>query len=65
MHSCAAVVIPLHERVVFVAALNRAELLGGYSEISQTLDAVTGGTAPDWERVAAKAVAFSRDLSQG
>jgi hypothetical protein len=42
MHSCATVVIPLHDRVVFVSTLNGAELLRWLSEIAQTLNAVTG-----------------------
>jgi hypothetical protein len=42
MHSCATVVIPLHDCVVFVDTLNRAELLCWFSEIAQTFNAVTG-----------------------
>jgi hypothetical protein len=42
MHSSATVVIPLHDCVIFVSALNRAELVRRFSEITQTLDAITG-----------------------
>jgi len=41
MHSCATVVIPLYDCVVFVSALNGAELVSWFSEIAQTLDAIT------------------------
>ena len=37
-----AVVIPLYQRVVFVGLLNRSEYSGGFSKISQPLDAITG-----------------------
>jgi hypothetical protein len=42
MHSCATVVIPLHDCIVFVGALNSAELGSWFSEITQALDAITG-----------------------
>jgi hypothetical protein len=42
MHSCATVVIPLHDSVVFVGALNGAELGSWFSEIAQALDTITG-----------------------
>jgi len=36
------VVIPLYKRLVFVSLLNCTEFSGWFSEISQTLDAITG-----------------------
>ncbi len=42
MHSRAPVVIPLYDCVIFVSALHGAELVGWFSEIAQTLDAITG-----------------------
>lgn len=42
MHSCATVVIPLYDCVVFVGELNGAELVCWFSEIAQTLNAITG-----------------------
>jgi hypothetical protein len=36
------VVIPLYKRIVFVRLLNCSEFSSGLSEISQTLDAITG-----------------------
>ena len=36
------VVIPLYQRVVFVRLLNGSEYSGGFSKISQPLDAITG-----------------------
>jgi hypothetical protein len=38
----ATVVIPLYKRVVFVRLLNCTEFSSRLSEISQTLDAITG-----------------------
>ena len=43
MHSRATVVIPLYNCVIFISALNGAELVSWFSEISQPLDAITGG----------------------
>jgi len=42
MHSSATVVIPLDDRILFVGALNGTELVRWFSEIAQTLDAITG-----------------------
>lgn len=42
MHSRATVVIPLDDCVIFVSALNRAELVGWFSKIAQTFDAIAG-----------------------
>jgi hypothetical protein len=42
MHSCATVVIPLHDGVVFIGALNRAEFGSWFPEVAQALDAITG-----------------------
>ena len=42
MHPRATVVIPLYDCVIFVSALNRSELAFWFSEIAQTLDAITG-----------------------
>jgi hypothetical protein len=42
MHSRATVVIPLYDCVILVCALNGAELVCWFSEIAQTLDAITG-----------------------
>ncbi len=42
MHSRATVVIPLYDRVIFVSALNSAECVCWFSEVAQTLDAITG-----------------------
>jgi hypothetical protein len=36
------VIIPFDERVIFVCLLNRADFSGWLSEISQTLDAISG-----------------------
>jgi hypothetical protein len=46
MHSCATVVIPLYDGVVFVGALNRTELVRWFSEIAQTLDAIREDSIP-------------------
>ena len=42
MHSRTTVMIPFDDRVVFVSTLYGAELLCWFSEIAQTLDAITG-----------------------
>ena len=42
MHSGTTVVIPLYDCVIFVSALNGTEFLCWCSEITQTLDAITG-----------------------
>jgi hypothetical protein len=42
VQSHSTVVIPLYERVVFVRLLNCSEFSSRLSEISQTLDAITG-----------------------
>jgi hypothetical protein len=42
VQSHTTVVIPLYERVVFVRLLNCSEFSSRLSEISQTLDAITG-----------------------
>ena len=42
MQSHSTVVIPLYKRVVFVRLLNCTEFSSRLSEISQTLDAITG-----------------------
>jgi hypothetical protein len=42
MQSHSTVVIPLYKRVVFVRLLNCSEFSSRLSEISQTLDAITG-----------------------
>jgi hypothetical protein len=42
VHSCATVAIPLHDGVIFVGALDGAELGSWRAEIAQTLDTVTG-----------------------
>jgi hypothetical protein len=36
------VVIPLYQRLVFVRLLNGSEFSGGFSKISQPLDAIAG-----------------------
>lgn len=38
----AAVTIPFDDRVIFIRSLNCAGLSRGYSEITQTLDAIAG-----------------------
>jgi len=42
VQSHSTVVIPLYERVLFVRLLNCSEFSSRLSEISQTLDAITG-----------------------
>ena len=42
MLSCATVVIPLYDCVVFISSLHGAELSGWFSKVAQTLDAITG-----------------------
>jgi hypothetical protein len=42
MHSRATVIVPLYDCVIFVSALNGAELVCWFSKIAQTLDAITG-----------------------
>jgi len=42
VNSGATVIIPLHDCVFFVSTFNSAELFCWFSEITQTLDAVTG-----------------------
>ena len=42
MHSFATVVVPLYDGVIFVGALNGAELVRWFSEIAQPFDAITG-----------------------
>lgn len=42
MHSCATVVIPLYDGVVFIGALDGAELFRWFSETAQTLDVIIG-----------------------
>jgi hypothetical protein len=42
VQSHSTVVIPLYKRVVVVRLLNCSEFSSGLSEISQTLDAITG-----------------------
>jgi hypothetical protein len=37
-----SVIIPFDERVIFVGLLNRAEFSSRLSEITQTLDAISG-----------------------
>ena len=51
MHSRATVVIPLYDGVIFVGALNGAELVRRFSETAQPLDAITGSqvrVGPGW-----------------
>jgi hypothetical protein len=64
MHSRATVVIPLHDGVVFVGALNGAELGRWLSEIAQTLDAITGGQLRVGGGGDERAVASWRDRSR-
>ena len=42
MHSCATVVIPLDDGVVFIGALDGAEFGGWLPKVAQTLDAIAG-----------------------
>ena len=42
MPSFATVVVPLYEGVIFIGALNGAELVRWFSETAQSLDAITG-----------------------
>ena len=42
MESHAAVIIPFDDRVIFVSLLNNAEFSSWLSEVTQTLDAISG-----------------------
>jgi hypothetical protein len=42
VHSHASVIIPLHDRVIFVSLLNCAEFSGRLSEVAQPLDTISG-----------------------
>jgi hypothetical protein len=63
VHSHTTVIIPLHDRVIFVSLLNCAEFSSRFPEIAQPLDAI-----PGIQFLAAGAGAVSRgfwlDLSQ-
>jgi hypothetical protein len=50
MHSFATVIVPLYEGIIFVGTFNGAELVRWFSEIAQTLDAITGSQSwmPRW-----------------
>ena len=42
MESHTAVIIPFHDRIIFVRLLNCAEFSTWLSEVAQTLDAISG-----------------------
>ncbi|HEX9111046.1 MAG TPA: hypothetical protein VF845_06170 [Terriglobales bacterium] len=42
VQSCATVIIPFDDRVIFVSLLNCAEFPSRLSEVAQTLDAISG-----------------------
>jgi hypothetical protein len=42
VESLTSVIIPLHDRVIFVSLLNCAEFSGRFSEVAQPLDAISG-----------------------
>jgi len=42
VHPHATVIIPLHDRVIFVSLLNCAEFSSRLSEVAQPLDAISG-----------------------
>ena len=64
MHSRAAVGIPLYDCIIFVGALNGAELVCWFSKIAQTFDAITGGSVPGREPRVERATAFGLDPRQ-
>ena len=41
MHSFATVVVPFHDGVIFVGALDGSELVSWFSETAQALDPIT------------------------
>ena len=42
MHSHTSVIIPLHDRVIFVSLLNCAEFSSRLSEVAQPFDTISG-----------------------
>jgi hypothetical protein len=42
VESRATIIIPFHDRVIFVSLLHCAEFSGRLSEVAQTLDAISG-----------------------
>jgi len=42
MQSCATVIVPFDDRVIFVSLLDCAEFSGRPSEVAQTLNAISG-----------------------
>ncbi len=42
VHSHTSVIIPLHDRIIFVSLLNCAEFSSRFSEVAQPLDTISG-----------------------
>lgn len=42
VHSHTSVIIPFHDRVIFVSLLNCAQFSSRFSEVAQPLDAISG-----------------------